>query len=375
MQTKPPRPRVSRRRFLRFLAAAGVSASGAYLLYERTPWLDYEQATAPIRRPFDHTSTEGARKRELVRYATLAANGHNTQPWRFAFHGDTISIYPDLTRRVPVVDPDDRELWISLGCALENLVVAARALGYAPEVTYPKVEDAIHIRLPVAVTHGDALFAAIPLRQTTRSEYDGQSLPLADLRQVQAIPSEPGVALQVLTDRAHRETVLEYVRQGNLRQYADPAFVDELIAWLRFNKREALASLDGLFSRCSGNPEVPRWFGQQIVLTTPPQQQADVDARKLRSSPATVVISAATDTKAAWVRTGQVFERLALMTTILNIKSALLNQPLEVPGLRAQFQSAMGLGSMLPQLVVRLGYADALPRSPRRPVEQVIVTS
>jgi hypothetical protein len=169
--------------------------------------------------------------------------------------------------------------------------------------------------------------------------------------------------------------VLEYLNQGNLRQYADPAFVKELIAWLRFNKREALATRDGLFSRCSGNPEVPRWLGQQVVLTTTPQQQADIDARKLRSSPAAVVISAETDMKAAWVRTGQVFERLALMTTALNIKSALLNQPLEVPGLRGQFQSAMGLGSMLPQLVVRLGYADALPRSPRRPVEQVIVTS
>jgi hypothetical protein len=227
----------------------------------------------------------------------------------------------------------------------------------------------------MAVTHGDSLFAAIPLRQTTRSEYDGQPLPLAALRQVQAIPSEPGVALQVLTGHTDRENVLEYVSQGNLHQYGDPAFVNELIAWLRFNKREALASLDGLFSRCSGNAEVPRWLGQRVVTTTSPQQQVDADARKLRSSPADVVISSMADTKAAWVRTGQVFERLALTTTTLNIKSALLNQPIEVPSLRGQFQSAMGLGSMLPQLVVRLGYADALPRSPRRPVEHVIVTS
>jgi hypothetical protein len=373
VQTRSPHPSVHRRRFLKLLAAACATASGAYLLYESTPWVDYDQAIAPARRPIEAVSTDIARKRELVRYATLAANGHNTQPWRFAIHEHAIAIYPDFARRVPVVDPHDRELWISLGCALENLLVAARTLGYAPDVTYPEAENAIHVRLSTAAAHGDPLFDAIPLRQTTRSAYDGQPIPRADLRQVQAVALEPGVMLQVLTDRADRETVVEYLNQGNLSQYGDPAFVDELIAWLRFNKREALASLDGLFSRCSGNLEVPRWLGQRFLTTTTPQQQAEADARKLRSSPAAVVISAETDTKSAWVRTGQVFERLALMTTARNIKSALLNQPIEVPSVRAQFQSAVGLGSMLPQLVVRLGYANALPCSPRRPVEHVIV--
>jgi hypothetical protein len=58
---------------------------------------------------------------------------------------------------------------------------------------------------------------------------------------------------------------------------------------------------------------------------------------------------------------------------LLNIKSAFLNQPIEVAELRSQFQSALGLGASLPQLLVRFGYADAMPRSLRRPVEQVLV--
>jgi hypothetical protein len=106
---------------------------------------------------------------------------------------------------------------------------------------------------------------------------------------------------------------------------------------------------------------------------TKPQQQADADAKKLRSSPGAVVIAAAADDKAAWVRTGQVYERLALKLTSLNIKSAFLNQPIEVTDLRAQFQHAMGLGAS-PQLLVRFGYAKPMPRSLRRPVEQVIVS-
>ena len=41
--------------------------------------------------------------------------------------------------------------------------------------------------------------------------------------------------------------------------------------------------------------------------------------------------------------------------------------------LRSQFQTAMGMGTSLPQLLVRFGYAATLPRSLRRPVEQVII--
>jgi len=162
------------------------------------------------------------------------------------------------------------------------------------------------------------------------------------------------------------------VNQGNLRQYADTAFVNELIHWLRFNQKEALAARDGLFSGATGNPEVPRWIGEWVVAGTQPQQQADTDTKKLRSSPSAVVITSQSESKTAWVRTGQVYERMALTMTSLNIKSAFLNQPIEVATVRGQFAGVMGFGVELPQLLVRCGYADAMPRSLRRPVEQVI---
>jgi hypothetical protein len=163
------------------------------------------------------------------------------------------------------------------------------------------------------------------------------------------------------------------VNQGNQIQYADKAFVDELIHWLRFSQKDALAAQDGLFSRCSGNPEVPGWLGRMFVAGTRPQQQADADAKKLRSSSGVAVIASESDDRIAWVRTGQMVERLALTLTSLNIKSAFLNQPVEVAAVRGQFQSALGLGDALPQLLVRFGYAEAMPLSLRRPVEQVLV--
>lgn len=310
---------------------------------------------------------------EMVRYATLAANGHNTQPWKFAVHPNAIEIHPDYGRRLPVADPDNRELWISLGCALENLLLAAQAAGYAPEVVYPNGNEMIRVQLTLDTPHTNPLFDAIPLRQTTRSVYNGRSLPPTDLDTIQSLPLEPGVSLRFLTTSAEMETALAYVNEGNLHQYADSAFVDELIAWLRFTKKEAMSTLDGLYSRCSGNPAVPRWLGRIFVRGTKPQQQADADAKKLRSASGAVVITTDTDDKAAWVRAGQLYERLALQMTALNIKSVLLNQPIEVAELRAQFQTAIGLDAWRPQLLVRFGYANALPRSLRRPIEDVLI--
>lgn len=226
----------------------------------------------------------------------------------------------------------------------------------------------IDIRLAQDTPQSNPLFEAIPLRQNTRSEYDGQWVNVADLDQVQALPLEPGIHLHHITHPADLETVLDYVNQGNLSQYTDKAFVTELTHWLRFNKKEALTWYDGLYSRCSGNPDVPRWLGELFVSTTKPQQQADADAKKLRSSSGAFVIASETEDKVAWVRTGQVYERLALKLTSLGIKSAFLNQPVEVTGIRPQFQSAMELGTSLPQLLVRFGYAKPMPRSLRRPV-------
>lgn len=341
------------------------------MLHTYTPWLDYEGQVSMNKQKFDNNQSD--QMIELVRYATLAANGHNTQPWKFSIKDDGIEILPDYSRRLPIVDPNDRELWISLGCALENLLISARGIGYAAEVSYPDKEDLIKISLQVDTPQVTPLMDAIPVRQTTRSEFDGQSISKVELDQLQALSLEPGVSFQFVTESVGMEHIAEYINQGNLAQYGNAAFIDELIYWLRFNRREILNSRDGLYSVCSGNPEVPGWLGKMFVSGTKPQQQADADVKKLRSSSGVVNIASENDDKSSWVRTGQVYERLTLMMTSLNIKSALLNQPIEVLEIRPQFQTAMNLGGRYPQLLVRFGYAPAMPNSIRRPVDQVLI--
>ena len=107
---------------------------------------------------------------ELVRMATLAANSHNTQPWKFRLDGETVAILPDFARRTAIVDPDDHHLFVSLGCATENLVIAGKALGRGSAVVIGAgVEPQINISLSPAQPGRQELYQAIPQRQSTRS--------------------------------------------------------------------------------------------------------------------------------------------------------------------------------------------------------------
>lgn len=313
--------------------------------------------------------------KELVRCATLAANGHNTQPWKFFINENNIQIRPDYSRKLRIVDPNDRALWISLGCALENLMISGRVLGYDVDVAYPNADDLIDVRLKKNIAHEDPLHETIEWRQCARSEYNGQSISKRDLDTLASMQSEPGVTLRFLTNRAELEKTAQYVYDGSIHQYRDKEFIAELITWLRFNKKEALSSFDGLYARCSGNPEVPRWLGQLFVSTINPKKQADGDIKKLRSSGGAVVIVSDTDDKPAWVRSGQVCERLALTMTSMDIRSAFFNQPLEVSGLREEYGEVIGAGAAHPQLLMRFGYGSPMPYSMRRPTEQVIAQS
>ena len=106
----------------------------------------------------------------LVRMATLAANSHNTQPWLFRAADGQVSILPDIARRTAVVDPDDHHLYISLGCAAENMVIAGAALGRSGAVSVSAgAAPQIDISFATAQPRGQDLYQAIPLRQSTRS--------------------------------------------------------------------------------------------------------------------------------------------------------------------------------------------------------------
>lgn len=316
-----------------------------------------------------------ALERELVRYATLAPSSHNTQCWQFELAQRRITLRPDLTRRCPVADPDDHHLYVSLGCALQNLQLAAAAQGLRAEVDIRTPDiSAIDIRLKAAEPEHSSLYQAIPYRQCTRAEYDGRPLDTQELAALEQAVSGPGVRVLMLTETAAINAVLDYVVAANTAQVNNPEFAAELETWLRFNDAEAVRQGDGLFARCSGNPTVPRWLGKLIFrLMFRAGRENDRHARQIRSSAGIAVFYAEQDDMTHWLEIGRCYERFALQATALGIRNAFINQPVEVEHIRHQLAAYLGLGERRPDLLVRFGRGPLLPQSLRRPLESVIV--
>jgi nitroreductase len=311
---------------------------------------------------------------ELVRMATLAANSHNTQPWLFRLTDRQISILPDVSRRTPVVDPDDHHLFVSLGCAAENLVIAGAALGRGCEVVIGAgAEPQIDISLSSAQPSGQELYQAIPQRQSTRSIYDAQSISTTDMDLLSTAAQEEGVSVQFFTTSADRDAILEFVIQGNSTQMDDPAFVQELLDWLRFSPASAIETGDGLFGACSGNPVLPDWIGPTLFsMVFRKNSENDKYRDQIRSSTGIAVFVGDRADPEHWIRVGRSFQRFALQATALGIRTAHLNQPVEVPSVRPEFARWLGTPDARPDLVIRFGRAPELPISLRRPVSAVM---
>ena len=365
---------VTRRQFSAASVAIGVPA----LLAACAPQASVPPYEEAVRELWRHGAVDrgdaAAVRRELVRYATLAPSSHNTQCWKFAVEPQAITILPDLSRRCPAVDPDDHHLFVSLGCAAENLVQAALAHGLKGAATFDAGRAALHIALESTVATTSPLFQAIAQRQSTRAEYDGKALAVEELRQLEQAAAGAGVQLMLLTDKPMLERVLEFVVQGNTVQMNDKAFVDELKAWIRFNGSDAVRTGDGLYGASSGNPTLPSWLGPLMFdLVFKAKSENDKYARHVRSSAGIAVFVGPANDKAGWIEAGRAYERFALQATALGVRTAHLNQPVEVAALRPQFANLLGIGGQRPDLVIRFGRGPTLPPSMRRPLQSVWV--
>jgi hypothetical protein len=197
-----------------------------------------------------------------------------------------------------------------------------------------------------------------------------------ELALIERAASGAGVSPILITERAKLESVADWVAQGNTVQFRDPHWRKELVCWLRFNEREARRSLDGLWSRTSGNPELPRALGRLLLpLVLTPRSQNRKDVPWIANSAGVLVFVSDVDDVVHWVEAGRCYERFALQATALGIRNTFINPPVEVGALRSQFATWLGVGSKRPDLVVRFGYGPEMPKSLRRPVADVLGTA
>ena len=310
----------------------------------------------------------------LIEQAVKAPSGHNTQPWLFRISETEIDICPDYSRALPVVDPDNRELFVSLGCAAENLCIAASHKGYCPTVTVAE-DGTICIRLDrQSDVTPSPLFAQIALRQTNRRVYDGRIIPAADIDQLRAVEVAPSVHVHFYERGTPAfDAIAELIYRGNSLQMQDDAFKAELRSWMRYNKKHRDAQHDGLSYDVFGAPNLPRFISENVIAgALNERSQNRGDRKKIASASHLILLTTHDNTQEQWVALGRTLERLLLTSTEMGLAHAYLNPPNELPELAHELADTLDLPGEYPTILLRIGYTQRTPYSMRIPAEQRI---
>jgi nitroreductase len=317
------------------------------------------------------------RTKFLLRYAVLAPSGHNSQPWRFRVEENRVAILADRSRRLPIADPQDRELAISIGAAILNLRVAAAHFGHSCEVEAcdePGPNGLLATARLRETARPDpelrALFAAVPLRRTNRGRFLTRPLEPEHRERILAVsPTSGSTGFRLVSGSGTLRDLARLVTAADRIQFADPAYRAELARWIRprGSRRE-----DGIPGDAAGFPapaaSVAPWLVGSFDLGGALGRS---DARHVRDA-AAIAVFHAEDRAPSWMEAGELLERFLLTATLLGVQVAFLNQVVQVRRTREELREMLRLADW-PQIVARIGYGRT-PKlaSPRRPLGSVL---
>jgi nitroreductase len=312
---------------------------------------------------------------EILRYACRAPSVHNTQPWTWRVRGARIDLFADFKRQLMYADPNRRDLFISCGAALHHLQTACTGLGWSARVhRLPDPRDVRHVArvslTPARPPSGSAeLLATIERRRTDRRRLTSWPLPEERLASLSATGSLWGAQVLPVEGELAKARLYALTHRADVVQNRNQRYVAELAAWTLRDTTEGIAPeliparddlglADSLNRRfANGTLEDPR---------VDPEPSED----------ALLLVCTSSDDAISWVRAGEALSAVWLEATRENLALVPLSQAVEVDATRHDLYADVLGGLAFPQLLLRLGWLplsrNELPRTPRRPLEEVV---
>jgi hypothetical protein len=383
--------KLSRRNFLKFGGVTLIAVAGGTVLravdqgvfhvgqgiaYE--PWRNWRDAA---------TATE-----RIVAAGILASNPHNSQPWIFQISDSTIDLFADPERQIGAIDPFLREMYIGLGCAVENMMLTAEAEGFSPTLELmPDPADethAAHMELIRSSPLLSTLYSAIPNRRTDRGAYDtARSIAPETYDEIETLIAEADVRLFWFKEDAARAAFSRVAVEATEALIADEQQSMDSHAWWRQDWDQLQETADGITLDTQAlGPITP------IAKIFPDLSRQQNDAAFVKNVREIMLPTAAAfgilavkdgDNNTQRLHCGRAWERIHLWSTTQGLAMQPLNQMCERVDREIQLGSEPVMGSAVSALVnddswhaimpFRLGHpAQKTKLSPRRGLGKVI---
>ena len=310
--------------------------------------------------------------REIVELACRAPSVHNTQPWRWRAEAAHLRLYADRGRLLPHADPEGRTLVLSCGAALHHAQVAAEGMGWqaavqrCPDADDPVLLATLDLVPGRIVPAAEAQLHALQIRSTDRRRFTSWPLPVERLDRLAERAADWGALVIPLVEPGARQRVDRILRRADEIQRGDEEYAAEAARWVAVEGPEGIPP-SSIPEINPNRPAMPSRY-QSGELPDPRGEPTEfVDGL--------VALCTVDDDALSWLRCGETLSALWLATVRESLSLLPLSQVAEVPETREELRDVLG-GTAWPQLLVRLGWQemtrDDLPRTPRRPVEEVL---
>jgi hypothetical protein len=311
--------------------------------------------------------------REIVELACRAPSVHNTQPWLWRADDSRLRLYADRERQLLHSDPEGRNVLLSCGAALHHARVAAEGLGWqvdvvrSPDPTEPDLLASIDLAPGRVVPAAEELLEALQGRSTDRRRFTSWPLPVERIQRLAAQAEEWGALVLPVVEPGRQELVEELLVRAREEHHRDPEYDAEVAPWVRSEGPEGVPAA----SLPEPNPQRPAMPSryQPAELPDPREETAEVVEGML-------ALCTVDDDRRSWLRCGETLSALWLLVVHDGLSLLPLSEVAEVPETRERLRHDVLDGQGHPQLLVRLGWQEitrsTLPRTPRRPVEEVL---
>lgn len=310
---------------------------------------------------------------DLVR---LVPTPHNTQPFRIRPRGDRADLLLLCDRLLPAEDPGNAYVTSAFGVFAMGLERAGRSLGHEVIVTPIEALDAAALhRSSGTVVVGTATLGPsdcapaegelMALRRTSRLPYRPAPVAPAILDYLVEVAADAGHELTVFSDPLHVRAVLRKNAEAIIDNLQDRDEREEIRGWHRLGTTPRFG--DGLWQHPMNQPawQLELAFTTPRILTLPVLRELAV-ARYLRTMRGTQHVAVLEGPFSTWherITAGAALYALWLAMAETGIYmhpfGSMLTNPVHAAWV------ARELAAPKTWLILRLGYSDPPPRSPR----------